>query len=79
MSETMSFKDKIKTIQVMGRTGQGSRVTEGATAAGVRTKSTREGDPDVGYVTHTEHAKGDRVDATVTPKPIAVRTYAQNG
>ena len=79
MPDEVPFKDKIKTLQFMGRTGQGSRVTEGTRPDGVRVKATREGDPDVGYVTHTEHAKGDRVDALVRPKPVTVKTSTQKG
>jgi len=79
MPDDIPFKDKIKTLQVMSRTGQGSRVVEARTPEGVRTKATREGDPDCGYVTHTEHSKGDRVDALVQPRPVRLGVGSLNG
>lgn len=74
MAEEIPFKDKIKTLHFMDRTGKGSRVdTVRHPTEGYLMKKTREGDPDAGYVTHTEHAKGDRVDAVVAPKTLTVR------
>lgn len=74
MSEEIPFKEKIKTIGVMsGRWRGDKRVTETRhPEKGYRMKSTTEGGPDVGTVTHTEHAVGDRVDANVHPATLSV-------
>lgn len=80
MDDQMPFRDKIKTLQFMDRTGKGSRTdTVRHPTEGYLMKKTREGDPDAGYVTHTEHAKNDRVDATVAPKALSLKTTAQKG
>ena len=78
MSE-MPFKDKIKTLQFMSPTGLGDATKTVRHPEGYLVKVTREGDPDAGYVKHTEHAKGDRVDALVAPKPISIRANTQKG
>ncbi len=73
MTEEMSFKDKIKTLQVIagGRT-RDTRSMESRHPDGYRLKTTTEGDPVNGSVTHIEHAVGDRVDATVSPATLSL-------
>ena len=79
MADSIPFKEKIKTIQVMNRTGQGSRVRDVVGPDGGVAKETREGDPDdKGYVTHVESGD-DRVDCTVQPNLLKVRTQLQSG
>jgi hypothetical protein len=78
VSDEMPFKDKIKTLHFMDRSGAGNRSRDlRHPTEGYRMKETREGDPDAGYVTHTEHAKGDRVDAVVAPKTLKLTTTTQ--
>ena len=72
MAEDLPFAEKIKTLQVMSRTGEGTRVRDVHTADGQLAKETREGDPDGhGYITHTESGS-DRVDVVVQPNPVRV-------
>lgn len=72
MAEDVPFKDKIKTIGVMSGQHRGDKkVTETRHPDGYRLKSTTEGDPENGTVTHTEHAVGDRVDANVSPATLS--------
>jgi len=79
MTDNIPFKEKIKTIQVMNRTGQGSRVRDVVGPDGGVAKETREGDPDdKGYVIHTESGD-DRVDCTVQPNPVKASLKLQSG
>lgn len=77
MAEDIPFAEKIKTIQVMNRTGAGPRVRDVRLPTGEKAKEIRQGDPDQeGYVTTTESGT-ERADVVVQPN--TVRLSAQMG
>ena len=66
---TLSFKDKIKTLQVMTRSGKGPAVRERRDERdGHRIKDTRD---ELGHVTTEHDTKDDRVDVLIRPGTAA--------
>ena len=68
MTEPMPFKDKIRTLQVMTRSGKGPAVRDRRDEQdGHRIKDTRD---EAGNITTEHDTKDDRVDVLIRPPHI---------